>query len=95
MSEYSNGADGSCQECGEATEEEWHLLCRHCYAEENGWDAERPAWRPDPVALAQQHEDRERVTLLQAAELLASHQRSIEELHERVAVLERERRAAA
>ena len=34
---YSNGADGSCQECGEATEEEWHAYCAACYAEQQGW----------------------------------------------------------
>jgi hypothetical protein len=35
--EYANGADGSCQECGEDTDEPWHLLCRRCYAKEQGW----------------------------------------------------------
>ena len=30
--EYSNGADGSCQECGEPTEEEHHALCMDCCA---------------------------------------------------------------
>ena len=42
---YANGADGSCQRCGEPTDEPWHLLCRNCFAEERGWT--RPA-RPKP-----------------------------------------------
>ena len=93
---YSNDADGYCCECGEETADEWHRYCGRCYAEENGWMADLPPWRPDPSAIAQQREDRERVTLLRLTELLASHQRSIEELHARVAVLERprDRRAA-
>ena len=92
---YSNDADGSCCMCGAETAEEWHRYCPSCYAEENGWDTERPAWRPDPDAIAEQHADRQRMTLLRAAELLASHQRSIEELLERVVALEQQRRAAA
>lgn len=43
--EYSNGADGTCQECGEETAEEWHVYCADCYAREQGWS--RPA-RPKP-----------------------------------------------
>ena len=46
MSDYANGADGSCQSCGADTDEEWHLLCRDCYADEQGWT--RPASDPPP-----------------------------------------------
>jgi hypothetical protein len=35
--EYSNGADGSCQVCGEPTDEEWHTFCRDCFADQQGW----------------------------------------------------------
>ena len=35
--EYSNGADGSCQECGAETAEEWHAVCPDCFAEQQGW----------------------------------------------------------
>jgi hypothetical protein len=34
---YSNDADGSCQECGAETAEEWHAYCADCYAEQQGW----------------------------------------------------------
>jgi hypothetical protein len=34
---FSNHADGSCQTCGEDTEEPWHAFCARCYAEEQGW----------------------------------------------------------
>ena len=76
--EYSNGASGECQECGAETEEEWHAYCGDCYAGQNGWR------RPDPAALAEQHEDRERVTLLQTLELIRSMERRPEEQHERL-----------
>jgi len=57
--EYSNGADGSCQECGADTDEEWHAYCGDCFAEQNGWR------RPNRAALEFQREDRERVTIAQ------------------------------
>ncbi len=93
--EYSNGADGSCQECGEATDEEYHRLCADCFAEENGWA--RPAWRPDPDAIADQHEDRQQVTQLRIAGTAAVvHQElRLEELHaRRVELLEQRDRVA-
>lgn len=62
MSEYANGADGSCQECGAETDEEWHLYCRACYRRQQGWDdydetdrgrdvytGRLPAWSPPPA----------------------------------------------
>jgi hypothetical protein len=76
--EYSNGADGSCQECGAETEEEWHAYCADCYAEQNGWR------RPDRAALRWQHEDRQQVTLADVVARLA-------ELEVKVSRLERER----
>jgi NMD protein affecting ribosome stability and mRNA decay len=42
---YSNGADGTCQECGAETDQEWHALCMDCWREEHGHT--RPA-RPEP-----------------------------------------------
>jgi hypothetical protein len=39
--EYANGADGSCVECGAATDEPYHLYCASCYRVEMGWDDER------------------------------------------------------
>lgn len=50
---YSNGADGSCVECGAETEQEWHEFCPGCYAEQQGWS------RPDREALAEQADRRE------------------------------------
>jgi hypothetical protein len=76
--QYSNGANGSCQECGEATEEEWHVYCSGCYAEQQGWR------RPDRDALRWQHEDREQVAL---TEIVAR----LEKLEVMVRRLERER----
>ena len=73
--EYSNGATGSCQSCGEATAEPWHALCADCYREEQGWS------RPDADALRHQAEDRERVSTLRIIERL-------NELELRVARLE-------
>jgi len=35
--EYSNGANGSCQDCGAATDQPWHAYCSDCYAEQQGW----------------------------------------------------------
>src|SRR5262245_23087059 len=35
--EYANGADGTCQECGADTDEEWHAYCSACYAAQQGW----------------------------------------------------------
>lgn len=78
--EYSNGADGSCQECGADTEEEWHAHCADCYAEQNGWR------RPDRAALRWQHEDRQQATLADVVARLA-------ELEVKVSRLERERAA--
>src|SRR4051812_49683331 len=40
MSAYSNGADGVCVECGDATAEEWHLYCGPCFASKHGWNAD-------------------------------------------------------
>ena len=37
--EYSNGADGTCQECGADTDEEWHAYCPDCFAEQQGWSS--------------------------------------------------------
>ena len=34
---------GSCNECGEPVEEEWHAYCPRCYAQEQGWDEPDPA----------------------------------------------------
>jgi hypothetical protein len=31
---YANGADGSCQHCGEATAQPWHLYCTRCFCGE-------------------------------------------------------------
>jgi hypothetical protein len=76
--EYSNGANGSCQECGEGTDEPWHAYCSGCYAEQNGWR------RHDREALEWQHEDREKVTLTDVVERLV-------ELEVKVSRLERER----
>ncbi len=78
MAEYVNGADGFCCECGEATDEEWHAYCASCYAEQQGWR------RRDAVALAQQHDDRQRVTITQLVERLR-------ELEVRIRRLEGER----
>lgn len=72
--EYSNGADGSCQTCGDPTDEPWHAFCSTCYAEEQGW---RP---PDRDAVAWQHEDRERVTTADLLERLAELERRVDRL---------------
>jgi hypothetical protein len=80
--EYSNGADGSCQECGADTDEEWHAYCRDCFAEQNGWS------RPSREALRWQHEDRQKVTLTDVVARLA-------ELEVKVSRLEKEREEAA
>lgn len=53
--EYSNGACGSCQTCGAATEQEWHAYCAACYRREQGWpepDDDDGYERPDPPAAA-------------------------------------------
>ena len=55
--EYNNGADGSCQECGADTDEEWYAYCADCFAEQSGWH------RPSRAALRWQHEDRQQLTL--------------------------------
>lgn len=47
MSDYANGADGSCQECGADTDEEWHALCMTCWRAEQGWDTDKRD--PEPV----------------------------------------------
>ena len=68
------------------------------HSEENGWVTELPPWRPGPEALARRHEEQERWAQLRTVELLASMERRLEELHDRVARLERDnrvRRAAA
>ena len=82
MSEYANGADGFCCECGDETEEEWHAYCAGCYAEQHRWR------RPDADALARQHHDRQRVMVVQLVARLG-------ELEIRIRRLERERRVAA
>jgi hypothetical protein len=79
--DYSNGADGSCKECGEDTAAPWHAYCGECYAKQQGWR------RPDADALAFQHEDRERVTITRLVERMAA-------LETRIARLERKRGAA-
>ena len=48
MTEYANGADGRCQECGEPTEEEHHALCMDCWRSSVGWQP----YRADGEALA-------------------------------------------
>jgi hypothetical protein len=63
--EYSNGACGSCADCGEATSEEWHTYCSDCFAERNGWR------RPNRAAIEWQNADRERVSLLTLRERVA------------------------
>jgi hypothetical protein len=78
--EYSNGACGSCQECGEPVDEEWHAFCSDCFAEQNGWR------RPDASALERQRDERERVSITQLAARLG-------ELEMRIRRLERERAA--
>ena len=90
MSTYSNGADGSCQNCGAETAEEWHVYCSDCFRQAQGWDDEPRLFdsRPDSAALRFQQEDRERVSLLRLVERLG-------ELERRVANLERERRTGA
>jgi len=80
--EYSNAADGTCQECGEPTEEEWHAYCSDCFAEQHGWR------RPNRAALEFQRQDRERTTQLRVLELLTSMEQRLEGLHGRVAQLE-------
>lgn len=72
--EYSNGADGSCQECGEPTDEEWHAYCAECYAAREG------SRRPDRDALARQHEDREVVSRLRLLERVERLERRVERL---------------
>lgn len=41
--DYANDADGTCQECGADTAEEYHALCGDCYAEQEGWTRRREA----------------------------------------------------
>lgn len=74
--EYANGADGSCGQCGDETDEPWHLLCRSCFAIEQGWKPRR-AEQPDPGTA-------EEVTVVGIAEL---HGR-LRTLEQRVAQLE-------
>ena len=80
--EYSNGADGSCQECGAETDEEWHAYCADCFAGQNGWR------RPDRAALRWQHEDRQQVALADVVARLA-------ELEVKVSRLQADRERAA
>jgi hypothetical protein len=72
--EYSNGADGCCQECGEATDEEWHAYCSDCFAAQQGWR------RPDRDAIETQHETREAVSLLALLERVAELERRVADL---------------
>jgi hypothetical protein len=74
--EYANGASGSCQECGEATDEPWHAYCPSGYAQEQGWDA--PGGHP--AALTFSVVDERFVRLLQR----------MHELERRVERLERD-----
>ena len=78
--EYSNGADGSCHECGEPTDEPWHQLCSDCYAEAQGWK------RPDRDALRWQHEDRQQVALAQLVARLEQLEFRIERLEQRLRI---------
>jgi hypothetical protein len=80
--EYSNGANGECQQCGEDTDQSWHELCMGCWREQNGWS------RPDRDALRWQHEDCQKVTLADVVARLA-------ELEVKVSRLEKEREGAA
>jgi hypothetical protein len=50
--EYSNGADGSCQECGAPTDEPWHAYCPPCYAREMGWERDDEDEEPTRVLSA-------------------------------------------
>jgi hypothetical protein len=81
--EYSNAADGACQQCGADTDEEWHAFCADCFAEQQGWR------RPDRAELDRQHQDRQQTSLVRLIELVQSFEQRLEELHERVARLER------
>jgi hypothetical protein len=77
--EYSNGADGSCQECGEATDEEWHVYCSDCYAQEQGWRTSSA----DADALAAQAEDRAKVTLTRALARIDDLEARVDRLEDR------------
>ena len=91
MTEYANGADGSCQSCGEETAEPWHAYCPDCYRDAQGWD--EPGYggqprRPDPEELQLAHEQRVLSVNLRLAERM-------NDLERRVATLEREREGRA
>jgi hypothetical protein len=77
--EYSNGACGSCQECGDPTEEEHHVFCSDCWAGHNGWR------RPSREALAWQHEDREEVSRLRLLDRVGELERRVATLIDLVA----------
>lgn len=81
MSEYANGADGTCQECGEGTEQEWHAYCGDCFAEQNGWR------QPNRDALEVQHQERERVSTLALVDRVDRLERQVIELVELLASL--------
>ena len=88
FAEYSNGADGTCQDCGADTAEPYHAYCSACYRRQQGWDEPEPVaspYRPDPKQLRWQREDRARVTTALLVE-------RIDRLEARVAKLERRER---
>jgi hypothetical protein len=83
--EFSNGADGTCQECGADTDEEWHVLCCDCYGKQQGWR------RPDPPgadALRWQHEDRQRLVTAALLARIDQLDRLVVTLDRRLAVIE-------
>jgi hypothetical protein len=53
MTEYSNGADGSCVECGDDTDEEWQLYCTACYFAEHQDDDETTTTTKAPFDWSQ------------------------------------------
>jgi hypothetical protein len=79
--EYANGADGSCQECGEPTDEPWHAYCPDCWRQQQGWTP------PDRDALEQQHETRQHVSLLRVIERVDQLERQVAGLAELAASL--------
>ena len=80
MTEYSNGATGSCETCGSETAEPWHLYCPSCLPRSRDGPT-----RPVPSRsseLRRQHEDRTRIVFARLIE-------QVEDLGRRVAELER------
>lgn len=87
MTDYSNGADGCCVECGEETAEGWHLYCARCYARQEGWERpDKPGDDPDlPPVVSASFSDARWVRLMTR----------VAELERRVDQLEHERRTVA